>query len=473
MPALNKGSACYPSSVGELHKGCKGHLLQVYKKPQLLATSVAEYIRLGLANGESAVILATRQHWDLISDALQLSPSQFEEMTREGRLQFMAVSDVLKKIAPDGLLNYSLFENLLLSIPSPSASIRYYGEVVDVLASQGQMNSALELESYWNRFLSERPGSSLLCGYAQDRFESDEAKQNLSLVQHVHEKEISFESLSEDELYLRIAILEHKALAFQNESSERSKTVAALEATKQQLAHAGKMSILGELCAGLAHELNNPLTIIQGNLHQTRRFLDKQEAAQPLRGELGTRLDRMENATQRMTKIIKNILTFGRQKSAQNDRFAITTALQRSVDIMQEQLKDVKVSIRSELPLERSLTRGDEDLMVQVFLNLLSNARDAIEAAKPGTDGSIAICLAESQKGEIEISLEDNGIGMSEETRAKVFFPFFTTKGVGKGTGLGLSLAHGIVAEHQGTITCDSKLGQGTRFCIRLPKLAA
>ncbi|MFN3763567.1 MAG: cache domain-containing protein, partial [Anaerolineae bacterium] len=229
-----------------------------------------------------------------------------------------------------------------------------------------------------------------------------------------------------------------------------------LHRTQQELLHKEKLASLGQLAAGVAHELNNPLGTIMlfaGALH---RELPPDD---PRRSDLEMILKEANLAK----KIVADLLNFARQQEVLVQDTDLHALLDQSVESVRHQPAFAKVEIVRNYDPRVRVIQADPAQLQQVFVNLLNNAAEAIEG--PGT---ITI-TTRSLDGQVEISIADTGCGIPEEYMDKLFTPFFTTKPPGKGTGLGLSIVYGIVKMHRGQITVQSQVGRGTTFTITLP----
>ncbi|MFT5163990.1 MAG: signal transduction histidine kinase/DNA-binding response OmpR family regulator [Alteromonadaceae bacterium] len=279
------------------------------------------------------------------------------------------------------------------------------------------------------------------------------------------------------------------AIALDNVNAYREIELKNTEiiATQQQLLQAEKMASLGTLTAGVAHEINNPTNFVhvsaqnlEVDLLRFERFLFElagddtpieildsfHQQLKPLYEHLTT----IKNGTQRITLIVQDLRTFTQLDSAERKMVKITELLQSTVNLVRTKHLEVSEFI-TEYAAEPQLQCYPAQLN-QVFMNLIVNACDAIEEnqqhQQPRIQGRITIgCMVAD--GQIKISIKDNGSGMSETTKIKLFEPFYTTKDVGKGTGLGLSISYGIVQKHGGELTVESQLGVGTKFCLSLP----
>jgi len=245
--------------------------------------------------------------------------------------------------------------------------------------------------------------------------------------------------------------------------------LSELQRAQSSLVQAGKLAALGELTSGLAHELNNPLTIISGYLDLIRLSLEENPGAPVNVEELGGHLRKVERNVDRMSVIVRHFVEFARGSQPVKRPAMLNDIIEKSFILINEQLRHSNIAIATDLCVG-VMVKIDTSGLEQVFINMLSNARDAILEAHGDAGGTIQVCSRLLSGSEVDIEISDNGIGMTEEVRSKIFNPFFTTKEVGKGTGLGLSISHGIVKDHGGSIGCVSERGKGTQFHIRLPR---
>jgi C4-dicarboxylate-specific signal transduction histidine kinase len=235
-----------------------------------------------------------------------------------------------------------------------------------------------------------------------------------------------------------------------------------LREKQEQLIQAGKLATLGELTTGIAHELNNPLNnigLFVGNA------IDRIELGEVdpevVRGELGKAMEQVRKATE----IISHLRTFGRAATIVYEPVEIAHVVERSLSLMQEQLRLRQIEVAVEPGAEPIVVYGNEIQLEQVFVNLLTNARDAL------TDQEWRriwiTCIVRPPMA--VVTFADNGPGVADDLEQRIFDPFFTTKEVGAGTGLGLSITYGIVSEHGGTIAVGTRDGGGAEFTIELP----
>ena len=246
----------------------------------------------------------------------------------------------------------------------------------------------------------------------------------------------------------------------ESESRERQ-----LREKQEQLVQVGKLATLGELTTGVAHELNNPLNnigLFVGNaIDQIDRGIDDREVL--LKG-----LAQASEQLQKATEIISHLRTFGRAAPTEFDRVDVNELLERALVLLQEQLRLRQVDVELDLDPTPLDVQGNSIQLEQVFINLLTNARDALADA----DEKVVRVTSRRHERRVVIRVEDTGHGVPEDLQSRVFDPFFTTKDVGAGTGLGLSITYGIIRDHGGEISLESSPDRGAAFVVELPLAA-
>jgi two-component system NtrC family sensor kinase len=235
-----------------------------------------------------------------------------------------------------------------------------------------------------------------------------------------------------------------------------------LEKTQETLIRAERLTSLGQIAAGVAHEINNPLT---GVLTYIQIMLNKLKAQKPIGSEeLGKKLSVMGKETERCTRIIKSLLDFARQTQPSIRSIDLNRVIENSLTMLTYQAQLSNVKIVKEFASDVSNIEADPDQLQQVFTNIILNAIDAM----PKGGSLIITTLHNASKGQVGIQFRDTGIGISPENLKRLFTPFFTTKEKGKGIGLGLAVCYGIIQRHGGEIKVESQTGQGTTFTIWL-----
>jgi len=236
----------------------------------------------------------------------------------------------------------------------------------------------------------------------------------------------------------------------------------------QQLLQAGKLASIGELSAGVAHEINNPLAII---LTERQLLLDAAKHApiadSEFQEQFSDSMNQIDLQVQRCKRITQNLLRFSRRTQSMIETVDLNAFIQEVVDLLEREARSSGIKFFSEPDPGLPPVSSDPSQLQQVFLNLITNAIDAHDG-KPY--GSIRICTrADGERQTAIVKVADSGSGITPENLNRIFDPFFTTKAVGKGTGLGLSICFSIVKRLGGSLTVQSEVGKGTEFTIQLP----
>ncbi|MGB9894130.1 MAG: sensor histidine kinase, partial [Candidatus Saccharicenans sp.] len=223
---------------------------------------------------------------------------------------------------------------------------------------------------------------------------------------------------------------------------------------QQQLLTSEKLASIGLLSAGVAHEINTPLTGISSYVQMLQKKLTDAHYAQIL--------EKIEAQTERVNRIIKNLLNFARNPTDESyHRVDLKDSLEEIISLIEYRLKSLNIQL--EMKLNPVIIYAQRERLQQVFINIILNALDAMP-------GGGRLTIETSQKENLAlVRISDTGTGIKPEHLPRIFDPFFTTKGIGKGTGLGLSISFAIIKEHEGQILVDSAVGKGTTFTIILP----
>ena len=250
-----------------------------------------------------------------------------------------------------------------------------------------------------------------------------------------------------------------------------------LKDTQAQLVQSGKLASIGELASGVAHELNQPLMVIRGNAQLIQRNLRENNLDID---ELVEQVEPIERNTKRMMNIVNHLRTFSRQSQSDFQSVDFNKVIENSLLMVDEQLRIYNIEVKMDLSNNIPKIKGDANQLEQVFLNLITNARDAVADCRLNIEkcrikkaeykGMLEIITKKNQNF-VEILVIDNGSGIPSEKLEKIFDPFFTTKEVGKGTGLGLSISYGIIKDHHGEIEVAETGPEGTTFKIKLPSI--
>src|SRR5881275_2008930 len=320
-----------------------------------------------------------------------------------------------------------------------------------------------DLSEFNKRLANQRKAMlHILADYEQDRRRlarqterlDNSRRAVLHILQDSHRDKLRLEASRKAMIHIMGDLRETTAEVQRSERELRDK--------QEQLVQAGKLATLGELTTGVAHELNNPLNnigLFVGNA------VDLIELTPTEKGQVVDELRHAMQQVRKATEIISHLRTFGRAAPASRQAISLRQVIERALSLMREQLRLRAIEVTVDLGPEEPVVVGNAIQLEQVFINLLTNARDAVAEA-PRKAIRIA-CSTGS--GAAEVALTDTGHGIPPGLEQRIFDPFFTTKEVGKGTGLGLSITYGIVKEHGGTISVVSPPGGGATFVIRLP----
>ena len=241
--------------------------------------------------------------------------------------------------------------------------------------------------------------------------------------------------------------------------SRRERMERERQEIEARLQVAARLAAVGELAAGVAHELNNPLAVMQGyaELLATREDLDE---------TMRSDVERIFKEAKRATRITANMISFAGKREPAVNRVCINSIVERALDQHAWQMKVSNIGVLTDLSPDLPEAMADFYQLQQVFVNLIANAENAMTEA----NGRGTLTIKTRQvNGAIRVAMTDDGPGIAKDTLDKIFDPFFTTKEVGKGTGLGLSSCYGILEQHGGTIRAESRLGEGATFVVEIP----
>ncbi len=265
---------------------------------------------------------------------------------------------------------------------------------------------------------------------------------------YLPEEEMTFKTLGNQ---IAVAIGNARLVA------ELQHSLNDLRQMQTQLVEAGKLSAVGQLVAGVAHELNNPLTTIKGYA----QLLCNLDLPNEVRRDLG----RIDEAAERCRRIVQNLLTFARRHGAEMSMCNINEIIESTLALQGYQFRLDNVDTAVDLQADMPYTAADRYQLQQVLFNIFGNAQQAMRL----TGGGVLRVTSRVVNEHIKVAISDTGPGMTPEVRSRIFEPFFTTKGVGEGTGLGLSICYGIVQDHGGRILVESEPGLGSTFVVDLP----
>lgn len=252
------------------------------------------------------------------------------------------------------------------------------------------------------------------------------------------------------------------------------KTDTERDRLQEQLIRAHRLAELGQMSAGFAHEINNPLQIIKSEHSLVEMILSDLKEAGQLKeseslNELNDSMAQVRLQIDRCAKITQAILKFGRQSDVAVQDVDLRTFIPEVTSMISKKASVHGIDLKVDVAKDTAIVQGDPGQLQQVLLNLYNNAMDAILDKHGSSGGKMEINAGPEGEENVKIAVTDNGAGISPEHQKNIFSPFFTTKAVGKGTGLGLSVCYGIINNMGGTMEVSSKEGMGTTFTVRLP----
>ena len=280
----------------------------------------------------------------------------------------------------------------------------------------------------------------------------------LHILQDSHKDKLRLEATRKAMIHIMGDLRETTAEIQRREQELREK--------QEQLVQAGKLATVGELTTGVAHELNNPLNnigLFVGNA------IDLIEHGVTDVNQIIRELRHATEQVRKATEIISHLRTFGRAAPVSREPIVLRQVIERALALMQEQFRLREISVALDLGSKEPVILGNAIQLEQVFINLLTNARDAML----NSPRKAIHILASVDCQTVELAFTDTGHGIPAGLERRIFDPFFTTKEVGKGTGLGLSITYGIIKDHGGMIAVVSPPGAGATFLIQLPLASA
>jgi two-component system NtrC family sensor kinase len=236
-----------------------------------------------------------------------------------------------------------------------------------------------------------------------------------------------------------------------------------LDAARTKLIHSDRLASLGQLAASVAHEVNNPIGSVINLTMLLRRIMGSGGIPPGREEEFRRHLQRIEEETTRVGRIVSDLLSFARRSKPQRDPSDLNAIVGKTVDLLHHKLDLAGVDAKLDLDPAPAAVPCDRSQIEQVVINLVMNAAEAV-----GKGGKVVV-RTRQEPGSALLEVEDDGPGIPEDVLPRIYDPFFTTKDAGKGVGLGLAVVYGIVEAHGGSIDVDSRAGEGATFTVRLP----
>jgi signal transduction histidine kinase len=456
------------------------HLVQFYETDEFLVDSVAEYLSFALHSGHSGIVVATESHCSGIEERLRAMGLDIDQARESGRFLEIEAGSALDQFMVDGPPDPNRFRDVFGSIIDQAAGrdrqVRIFGEMVAILAMNGEYDSALQLESMWNDLRRDRE-FSLLCAYPLNHLTTAGFADVLAEVCLGHDHVIPAESYMElrtaDQRNAEIAQLQQKARWLEVEVAWRQRlqtqlqdALAAESAARAEAEHA--LRLRDDFLSIAAHELKTPLTSLSGHAQLLLRWLNGDS---PQNGDRLVRsLSNITVQSDKLSRLVTQLLDISRLEEGQLnldpepvDLVTLVTGIVESARSWSD-----RHAINVDAP-ESLLSHVDSIRLEQVITNLLDNA---IKYSPNG--GRIDVALRTLETGTIELSVRDQGIGIPTEKRDQIFQRFYQAHDGGhrSGMGIGLYVSQQIIELHGGAIHAEFPPDGGTRFIIYLPASA-
>jgi signal transduction histidine kinase len=438
------------------------HLCHIYDTPEEWSAVVSAFLISGLRRGERCDYIVDTHTADQVRALLHEHGVDVTAAEASGQLAIFHESDVYTRggfFDPDRMLAF-MVNAVETAMSEGYPAIRGAAEMSWVFHGHPGSNRFVEYEAKVNRDVYARYPVTGLCQYEWNRF-------GLPLLLDVictHPIIMVGTTVYDNLYYVPAAEFlsrKHSFADLQNWMDRLAKLKEAEEKGKklqQELGRSRRLASVGELAAGVAHEINNPLTGIIGF---SERLLKKSTDE-----DIKRDLDRIHGQAQRIAKVVNNLLTFTRQRQLNKQYLDVNNILQSSLELRAYKLKTGNIEVVTNLAPSLPKIMVDFHQIQEVFLNFILNAEQAMTEAHGG--GKLTIKTKQIEDS-IRVSFTDNGPGISDEHLDKLFDPFFTTRWETGGTGLGLSACYSIVTEHGGKINAKSQPGKGTTFTIEFP----
>ena len=441
------------------------HLCQIYATPEEWSAAVSTFLITGLRQGEKCLYVVDIHTTDQVRALLHGQGVDVTTAEASGQLVILRETEAYTRggfFDPDQMISF-----VITSIETATAegyhALRGAGEMSWVLRGHPGSNRFIEYEAKLNRDLYPKYPITGLCQYEWQRF-------GLPLLLDVictHPTIMVGTKVYDNPYYIPAAEFlsrKHSMADLQNWMDKLVKLKEAEEKEKQlqqELNRSRRLASVGELVAGVAHEINNPLTGIIGF---SERLLEKSTDE-----EISRDLRSINSEARRMAKVVGNLLTFARQRELKKQYADVNDILQKTLALRAYELKTSNIEVVTNLAPSLPKIMVDSHRIQEVFLNIILNAEQVMTEAHSG--GKLSIKTRQI-KDRIRVSFADDGPGIPDEHLDKLFDPFFTTRWEKGGTSLGLSACHSIVTEHGGRIYVESEPGKGATFIVEFPLTA-
>jgi excisionase family DNA binding protein len=452
------------------------HFVQFYERDDVLLDGVAQFMAAALRGGDAGIVVATPAHRGGIEQRLRADGIDVARAIAEGRYQALDASATLALFlvddVPDDLRFSAVIGSLLDRAAVAGRGVRVFGEMVALLAGDGNHVGAVELEGLWNKLQHQR-SFALYCAYPMAQFQGVRLASALGQVSEAHARVIPLETYNAlegaDERLREVLTLQHKARSLEAELEERKlmedrlRVSLAAEQAARESAEAA-LHLRDEFVSIASHELKTPLTTLSGYAQLMLRRFNRDGRLDPER--LVTSLQAINNQADKLTRLLGHLLDVSRLEEGklnlEPQPTDLAALLGQVVAVARSWSEHHPITLTAPTSLEANI---DGLRFEQVLVNLLDNA---VKYSPEG--GTIEVSLTR-QRSSIEVAVRDHGLGIAASRRAQIFERFYQAHAAGyrSGLGLGLYISRQIVEQHGGQIRAEFPRGGGTRFVVRLP----
>ena len=450
------------------------HAVQFYEEDAFLAAVVADFFAGAIAAGQSMVLIATPAHRGAIFDRMRKGTLPIDRALGNGRLTVLDARETLAAFMKDGLPDATRFRQTIgpaladARLRSAHTTVRAFGEMVDLLWSEGNAEGALQLEHLWNE-LADSHGFSLLCAYSMRNFSHESHATHLQSICAHHAHVIPTESYtqaSDGARMVEIALLQQRALALESEIEHRKGLERSLREALEAAETANRAK--SDFLAVMSHELRTPLNAIGGHVQLLELGLHG-----PITEAQRDALGRVQRSQHHLLALINNLLNFSRVDAGRLDyelkSLPLAPLVSEVVSLLSPLLESKQLTCSVNLDADAALAvRVDPEKVHQILVNLLTNA------IKFTPDGGRITIASETTGDVVSIHVHDTGIGIPAQKLESIFEPFVQlatrTHGHRDGVGLGLAISRALARGMNGELRAKSGAGEGATLTLTVPR---
>lgn len=439
------------------------HLSGVFQTREFLLGAITEFLKAGLSRNEGLVLFVTPENAVYLKEHLAFAIPEYSNAVQKKQIHFLDVNQAIDFFYPGNRVSEEKFNLLIGSSLSVMKnrfhSVRVYSEMGLVISFKSK-EAALLVEEYWNKYLASHDEVNVLCGF----FIPPESKERLSAFE---ENELL---IMQNKLEMKTDCdhgrFQMKMLLDRQKQKQLEQVNSSVEELRKQLVQASKYRHLGELMSSISHSVINPVTIIHGKVNILKMML-KEETLN--REEIMKSIETISDATARIEKLSRNVIHSAMKvKSNAKEKTSTREIVENVLELTRPMLRESSITLEYESEKDIYSSKVSMPEMTQIVLNLIINAKDAIESARSLGSGKIKIKEVKLSESMMQLEVIDNGCGITPGNASKIFSPFFTTK-KDERNGLGLFISQNILRDQGGKIGFETKPGIGSTFKVLIP----